>query len=1105
MNDTVARETALDANRSFIVQAPAGSGKTELLIQRYLRLLATVEVPEQIIAITFTRKAAAEMRGRVFAALKSAEAREPVEAAHLEKTRSLALDALLQSEKKAWDLLLQPQRLRIDTLDALNAWLARRLPLLSGGITGADVAEDASDLYLRATIRVLRELGSPGDLGDSLRNLLHRLDNGYEKLERLLTELMPRRDQWLKFVVDGGNSELREHLEASLERLVSEHLMEFSSRIPNTARTELVSLLRHAARHCTDPTLTEIFAPWQDLERLPEPCGHALAAWRAIPELLVVAKGSWRQRFGPSIGFAATHKAEQERLRELIATLAEEPGLEAAVSGIRKLPDPRYRDEDWTTLVALRRVLRHLTAELRVVFAESRSVDFVEIALAADSALGATDAPSDLLLALDRRIRHILVDEFQDTSHPQFEMLRKLTSGWERDDGRTLFLVGDPMQSIYRFRDADMSLFLRTKLHGIGDVMCEPLVLSSNFRSAPAVLDWVNETFSRIFPEEDEIGSGAAKFSPCIATRPPSEDLLQLHPIRSEDPEAEIERTVSVLVEERSRYPQRSVAILVQSRSHLVGLREKLRLKKLDVHAVELEAPNRSQIVQDLLGLTRALLHRADRIAWLAVLRAPWCGLTWTDLERLAGKEHKTTIWSRLNDAQSRAKLSKDGQRRAEALLNVLQLAFESRGQDTLARWVERTWITLGGPDCIDQQEELLDAERFFDKLSETDRRGDIDDPSVLERFFSDPRGQREAPRQTGIEIMTIHRAKGLEFDTVLLLGLGRPPRSERGRALYWLERIANDGNDDLLLAPLTAADQSADPLVELIRSVDSDRDRRERARLLYVATTRARNRLHLIAQLKPDRSSPDSRTLLAQLWPQTETAFDGAACETTETVPTVDEINPVLRRLVDPARAEAPVARTDVEPPSNLRPEFAWAGPAALQIGVVVHELLQTIADEGAERWNSERIEKRNSITRAQLELLGVEEEHLGTATGRVNDALSAVIADETGRWLLGDHEEASSELALTLRTQAGIEHIRLDRTFVDDGTRWIVDFKTSTHEGGSRNAFLDSEQDRYREQLERYARAMRSIDDRPIRVGLYFPLLREFRAWQPGSDTES
>ena len=113
---------------------------------------------------------------------------------------------------------------------------------------------------------------------------------------------------------------------------------------------------------------------------------------------------------------------------------------------------------------------------------------------------------------------------------------------------------------------------------------------------------------------------------------------------------------------------------------------------------------------------------------------------------------------------------------------------------------------------------------------------------------------------------------------------------------------------------------------------------------------------------------------------------------------------------------------------------------------------------------------------------------------------ALEAVLDDATGQWILAARREADSELPVSRAAGGLIENLRLDRTFVDDsGTRWIIDYKTSAHEGGSTEAFLDSEVQRYRRQLERYARAMSSVDGRPIRVGLYFPLLRAFRQWQP------
>jgi len=131
------------------------------------------------------------------------------------------------------------------------------------------------------------------------------------------------------------------------------------------------------------------------------------------------------------------------------------------------------------------------------------------------------------------------------------------------------------------------------------------------------------------------------------------------------------------------------------------------------------------------------------------------------------------------------------------------------------------------------------------------------------------------------------------------------------------------------------------------------------------------------------------------------------------------------------------------------------------------------------------------------ELELLGVDPAELADARERAAAALTGVLDDANGRWLLAAHPEAGSELKITQRSAAALQHLQIDRTFVAGGVRWIIDFKTGRHEGGDREAFLDSEVERYRPQLERYAAAMSRIDERPIKLGLYFPLLRAFRSW--------
>jgi len=1106
-DDTAARAAALDPARSFIVQAPAGSGKTELLIQRYLALLATVEEPEQVVAITFTRKAAAEMRRRVQRALRAAAEGGEGTTPHERTTLALAATVVRRDASREWSLLTQPQRLRIDTLDAFNVWLAQQLPVLSGAVAAARIADDANDYYRRAARRTVATISAGGEPGDSLRTLLRGFDD-LDALEKLLAALLAKRDQWLPRFVKLAAADLRPVLEGALRRLVEDELAALAPLTEKALFVELRAALRQAATHANDARMRTAAAPWLALATPPPVAQSALAEWQGAALLLLTRQeGQWRKQLTRKEGFGPEHAEATRRLRRLLDGLRDQEALRAALHSAEHLPEPRYTERQWQHLAALRVVLLHLAAELKVEFAEARTIDFVELGLSARAALGRVDAPSELLLALDRRIQHLLVDEFQDTSQSQAELLERLTGGWERGDGRTLFLVGDPMQSIYRFRDADMSLFLAVKQRGIGDIELESLALERNFRSAPQVVSWVNETFARVFPPEDQIAAGVAGFRASVATRGAAgEQFVATYPLRGADPRAESARVVEILEAELARAPAQSLAVLVRSRSHLEGLRDLLRAKRWPVHAVEIDALAEQPVTQDLFGLTRALVHREDRIAWLAVLRAPWCGLPWGDLHALCHDTHDRAIWDLMHDAAHVARLSTEGRRRLTATRATLEAALARRAESSLARWVERTWIDLDGPACLDHPDDLKVAEQFFALLTHEERLGDVDDPARLGEALSKVQPQSDPPRGQGIEIMTMHRAKGLEFDTVVLLGIGRDPPPDSAQALHWLERVAADGTDDLLLAP-TLDDEDSLPLTRFVRDADAQRNRAERARLLYVATTRARERLHIVYQLSPSRTQPDSGTLLSLIWPSVAAQLE-APTDPTDAAAPADSIEPVLRRLLPKDAA------CDAEPqfalpfdtvpdatPAAPRPEFEWASPAAAHVGTVVHRHLQRIAELGVESWTAGEIEAHAGAFTRELCLLGVEHHEVGAATARVVGALRAAVEDPQGRWVLGAHADARSELRLTLRVGDRLEHVRLDRTFVADGMRWIVDFKTSRHEGSDREAFLASEVERYRPQLDRYAAALASIDSRPVQVGLYFPLLRTLRGWRAGS----
>ena len=1098
MTDAAARAAALDPARSFIVQAPAGSGKTELLIQRYLALLATVQQPEQVVAITFTRKAAAEMRRRVQTALRAAAAGSTGAHAHEQTTLRLARAVMARDAELDWTLLIQPQRLRVDTLDAFNVWLAQQLPVLADGVAAASIVDKPDQHYREAAKRTVAAIaGDNATLASHLRALLRSVDNDAERLAKMLAALLSRRDQWLSHLAGGAVQELRPALETALQRLVDDELATAAAVCPAALLPELAPLLRHAASFAAESLRAEL-APWLALDRPPGTGPLALAAWRGIAALLLTKEGEWRKRIAKPEGFGPEHPALRDRCRALIDGLRSDDAFRQALAPVLALPEGRYSDLQWQSLVALRDVLLRLAAELKVVFAERREVDFMELALAARRALGHVDAPSELLLALDRRIQHVLVDEFQDTSQSQLRLLELLTAGWQSDDGRTLFLVGDPMQSIYRFRDADMSLFLRAKQRGIGNVGLTSLTLTNNFRSAPDVVSWVNSAFVRVFPAEDQIATGIAAFRPSTPVRDGAAgQFVRLAPVTTSVLHAEAARVVEILAEERARDAGQSIAVLVQSRRHLEGLRERLRARGWPVHAVEIDTLEEQQAAQDLAGLTRALLHPADRIAWLAVLRAPWCGLRWADLDALCGDTDEA-VCELLRQPDRLDGLSDDGRERVAGVASVLTRAFDRRDGASLTGWVERTWRELDGPACLDDEAAEFAAQQFFGLLASAEEHGDLDDPAQLHALLESVQPQADPPREQGIEIMTMHRAKGLEFDTVVLLGLAREPRPDDPKALQWLARVAADGSEDLLIVPAaTAGDSIGARLADFVRRAERERDLAERARLLYVAATRARERLHLVWQPPSDVAEPKSGTMLAHLWPAI--AAQVPAHEPEPTAATHGErvtIEPVLRRLAARPSARATAESAPVAGEA-IQPEFAWAGQAAVHVGTVVHRQLQRFADGGVESWTVARVRALTATFERDLMLLGVEPHDIGTARDRVLAALTGALDDPRGRWVLGAHAEARSELRLTVRNGELLEHLRLDRTFVDDGKRWIVDFKTSQHQGGDLQAFLDSEVARYRSQLERYAAALAAVDSRPIHLGLYFPLLAEFRGW--------
>jgi ATP-dependent helicase/nuclease subunit A len=1137
--DRQARLDALQVERSFIVQAPAGSGKTELLTQRFLALLAVVDRPEALLAITFTRKAAAEMRNRILESLRHCG--DPQSQLRAE-TRSLARRVLEVDARHEWGLLHNPSRLRVLTIDALNQSLSRRLPVLSGLGAGIGIDEDGYDLYEQAAARLLSHLPSDEPrVAEAVAILLEHLDNNVGKLVELISGMLARREAWLP-VLPAGVEEYgqegaaRRELEAGRAAIIRGHLAALLEAFPPLLLESACGYARGAAQVLRQNGTQEsaILAcgsgvPGAELEDVPH--------WQGLAEFLLKKDGDPRLRFDVGTGVLAQDTKRPElaatkaRILALAAEFARHEELGDLLHATRELPPREYRDPEWRILKSLLLVLRLAAAELKTVFAERKAADYPEFAAAARQALGSAEEPTDTALALDARLRHVLVDEFQDTSEAQVLLLQCLTAGWERGDGRTLFLVGDPMQSIYRFRNAEVGLFLDVRERGLGDIALEPLTLRVNFRSTRPLIEWVNECFAKVLPPRDDVLRGAVRYSQSVASSGSTADGgVRVHAFLRRSRQLEAQTVATIIEQRHAQQADARIAILVQGRSHLLQIVAELARRNIRFQATDIDPLGARPAVLDLLALTRALAHLGDRAAWLGVLRAPWCGLTLADCHALLADDRHAAVVRALRDEARRSKLAPAARERLERCLPVFERALEEKRHFGLRDAVERAWHALGGPATLGNERELDEALAYLDALGEVeaDAPGAPVDLARLGEALLELYAPAQPRPDTYVELLTIHKAKGLQFDTVIVPGLERVGATDTPPLLRWL-KVPRRGGHQLIIAPVAATGaEEKNPLYQWLGRLEREKLQQEKRRLLYVAATRAERELHLlgscevIADKKTGELSvraPPVASALGLLWaePTLRGAFARRLAETGDVAGEAGRIvarDPILLRLPDgwqrPAAPLAPpiVIRKLARAPVAAAVEFDWASETARHVGTLVHRELQRCARDGGSlpvaAVDRHRLQERYH---AELAELGVPHERRAAAAAKVLEAVQNTLADERGRWLLSaSHRAAQSELALTGVVDRDIVSVVIDRTFVDAaGVRWIVDYKTSAHEGAGLDEFLDRERERYAPQLERYAALLRPLGDSEIRVGLYFPLLSAWREWTPAASLQS
>lgn len=1107
--DIATRLRALSPAESFHVESPAGAGKTALLTARFIRLLAVADHPHEILALTFTNKAANEMRERIGSLLRQAEKGLRSNDRWINSLLPHAQTALKRHARHI-SLLKSPDGLRIMTFHSFCLLLIRQAPWEAGVSLEAVVAsdEDQADLLSEAVLKTQQEIFAlPPDnpLRQALERRLLHTNNHWPDLEAELIELLKRRDLLIDLIREVRAAPDKDHLTkvltGRLNRFISSRLEELSSSF---LATELGSNWPSLRAHLQIPPSIPGSA-WDDLP-----------AWLAIADLCLTKKGTPRKQFGRTNGFGAGFGGTEwaERIKGLPEKVV------SKLHSLRELPLPEAPLSDIDALFDLILLVSKTIQVYNTLCQRRRVMDYVELELAALRALAGEGAPTDLQILLDQKLHHILVDEFQDTSRNQWQLLQHLCAGWQPGDGRTIFIVGDPKQSIYGFRKAEVSIFMEAKegipIPGQGNLNLSPLNLTTNFRSCAGLIDFTNEIFGRRVmanPNEkvDEVpyqafrpaaGQGArGKITLGVFTR--NDDAL-------DEPRF---REASWLAQEVKKVwtnsDDQTIGILLPARTYLATYLKSLAKEGLQAQVQEgILLKERPEVV-DIFSLTRALVRPHDDLAWASLVRSAWC---WVGLDILyAISRQEATTW------KEKIKKFYEDAAAPEALKNLWKSVTHYRsqiGRQPLSDVVKAIWEDVNSPAAVCARfgpAGVENCRRFLQLLAAVETGIPEETLSRIELLMEtayappDPLAVRSP-----VQIMTIHRAKGLEFDFVFLPYLDWNPLggSSKDSPPYLLERLPGFTGERLIALRPDRRLKEESKTYNLLKNIRKKRQLGESKRLFYVATTRAKKELYL-SGLVAERGGEYAATkdsflsyLLAHNGLESEIEFrldpvaspPGAAApgissrpELPAPIPFTPEKLPYQVTLPSSLKGDLPLP----ERPSEMStPE---SENYSLARGTVIHRLLEHLSQ-------GKKLPTEKAVAAAML-AEGVDKPISQESAPGILDEVQACLKEEFGSHILRpDHPFAASEWIIedqpvvdapgrkTGTVRSGI----IDRVVFDGHYWWLVDYKTTPlPSDASPEKFLKEQEMLYRGQLLTYREMLaqqKQIDPARIRLILYF-----------------
>lgn len=1107
ISDRQEREKALDISAHVHVESPAGAGKTGLIIERILALLSAVEHPSEILAMTFTRKAAAEMKGRVLEILKAADegvkSGDPYTDSLIEKARKVIGNYRgLQRE-----MLLAGSELHVTTIHSFCLNICKRAPLESGLEPWLRLADEKEQERLRelASEEIILDL-LKRDRYDPFRKalrsrlLMHNMD--VRGLASEIASLLAKRDQLgelLSALGRGVNvSFFIEKSKQNLANVVRMHLAKLEEMLKDSLIGRQWADFRDYLVRSNAPCLDKIpesrpSAHWRDLKW-----------WLGLSDVFLTAGGTIRRRWGPRYGgvpgdFSSTPWAKA------LMSLGEE--FQNYLAELRYYPKPEALGEEISAVEDLVLIISAALDKYREICRAENVIDYVDLELGALKALDSVQDVTESILFWDRKIRHILIDEFQDTSATEYMLLERLINGWEDGDGRTLFLVGDPKQSIYRFRKADVSVFYRAEKgierSGLGPLTPVAIKLKTNFRSRRKLIEWTNDLFGKTVMAAPRLEYDEVRFIDAVAAAPgentEENPELALFIKKGNEPGSSArKREASYLacrVEARLNELKsgETIGVLLFTRTHLPAYLK--AFKDAGVPLQVQEGLKLSEIpgVAHMANLTRAVVRPHDLLSWVASLRSPWLTVPISVVKDILDTEGDTLF--------EKIKTFESGNEDIERFYRAMVKARSRLGRDNLGDVVKSAWVELGGPERVASFFGIAGVNaclRFLDRLFEC-KKGSPEETLEEMNFFLesayDPVDITAA--DSPVFLMTVHGAKGLEFDHCFIPWLDYSPlKTGGGDKPAYLSSVI--GGASLIASRPDRRVTKENSVYDFLSRIERRKLIAEAKRLFYVAATRAKKTIFM-SGVWNGKSSPEGplKWVLSHLGIKklTDDFVEGEigstlvlidpAGKTGEKSPGTTEEIP----LSEPSVFNPEHLPYRVKKPSDEGEHHRADGDSAKLLkarGTVIHKVIEQLA-MGLKLPNKKYIERL-------LQELGVDLEKSVEIAADIRVELEKCLEDPFFRWITNsdNFEWAETEWAVEFpENENVIVSGVIDRVLFDGKYYWVIDYKShKPHENETAAEFEERMKRSYASQLDAYRNfvaRVREVDKKCIKCGLY------------------